>query len=309
MRCFVGGIRKPNPFDMLEFKIIGKIIKTYKAKLALTYTLFSIEMLGSLLRPFFLGLAINDLIKGSYWGLVYLSVCHLAWLTVGTIRHMYDTRTYSAIYTSLVTSFLNRKFASADVSKLSAHSTLSREIVDFLEADFPYIIEAVYNILGSLVLLYFYEKTVVMICFIILIPVLIISFFYGKKMRYLTQNKNDQLENEVNIISNGNKDSINNHYKQLRKWQIKISDKEAWNFGIMEILVLIIIGTSLLVSTSFLGTSVLAGTMIGMYNYLLRFVSGLDTIPYIVQRYSSIKDIASRIEIKEEDVVADFALI
>ena len=77
----------------------------------------------------------------------------------------------------------------------------------------------------------------------------------------------------------------------------------------MEILVLIIISASLLVSTNFLGTSVLAGTMIGMYNYLLRFVSGLDTIPYLVQRYSSIKDIANRIDIKEEDVVLDFALV
>ncbi len=294
---------------MLEFKIIGKIIKTYKTKLAITYSLFSIEMLGALLRPFFLGLAINDLLKGSYLGLIYLSVCHLTWLIVGTIRHMYDTRTYSAIYTSLVTSFLHRKLTTTNVSKLSAHSTLSREIVDFLETDFPYIIEAIYNIFGSLILLCFYEKTVVIICFIILFPVFVLSFFYGKKMRSLTQHKNDQLENEVNIISNGNKDSINNHYKLLRKWQIKISDKEAWNFGIMEILVLIIISASLLVSTNFLGTSVLAGTMIGMYNYLLRFVSGLDTIPYLVQRYSSIKDIANRIDIKEEDVVLDFALV
>jgi len=294
---------------MLEFKIIGKIIKTYKTKLAITYSLFSIEMLGALLRPFFLGLAINDLLKGSYWGLIYLSVCHLTWLIVGTIRHMYDTRTYSAIYTSLVTSFLHRKLTTTNVSKLSAHSTLSREIVDFLETDFPYILEAIYNIFGSLILLCFYEKTVVIICFIILFPVFVLSFFYGKKMRSLTQHKNDQLENEVNIISNGNKDSINNHYKLLRKWQIKISDKEAWNFGIMEILVLIIISASLLVSTNFLGTSVLAGTMIGMYNYLLRFVSGLDTIPYLVQRYSSIKDIANRIDIKEEDVVLDFALV
>ena len=287
---------------MFELFILGKILKTHKEKLILTYSLFSLEMLGSLLRPFFLGMAINDLIKGSYAGLIYLSLCHLIWLIIGTLRHMYDTRTYTAIYTSLVTRFLSRKYDHTEISKLSAHSTLSREIVDFLETDFVYIIEAIYNIIGSLVLLYFYEKSIVGICFLILIPVLIISFFYGKKMMGLTKLKNDQLENEVTIISDGNKESIKKHYTTLRMWQIKISDREAINFGMMELLVLIVIGSSLLVSTHVLGKSIMAGTIIGMYNYLLRFVSGLDTIPYIVQRYSSLKDITSRIEIKEEDV-------
>ena len=290
---------------MFELVILGKILKTHKEKLILTYLLFSLEMLGSLLRPFFLGIAINDLVKGSYAGLLYLSLCHLVWLIIGTLRHMYDTRTYTAIYSSLVTKFLTRKHDASEISKLSAHSTLSREIVDFLETDFIYIIEAVYNIVGSLVLLYFYEKSIVNICFLILIPVLIISFFYGQKMMRLTKLKNDELEKEVSIISDGNKESIKEHYRMLRLWQIKISDREAINFGIMELLVLVVIGSSLLVSTHVLGTSILAGTMIGLYSYLLRFVSGLDTIPYIVQRYSSLKDITNRIELNEDDLGAE----
>ena len=121
---------------MFELVILGKILKTHKEKLILTYLLFSLEMLGSLLRPFFLGIAINDLVKGSYAGLLYLSLCHLVWLIIGTLRHMYDTRTYTAIYSSLVTKFLTRKHDASEISKLSAHSTLSREIVDFLETDF-----------------------------------------------------------------------------------------------------------------------------------------------------------------------------
>ena len=294
---------------MFELVILGKILKTHKEKLILTYLLFSLEMLGSLLRPFFLGIAINDLVKGSYSGLLYLSLCHFVWLIIGTLRHMYDTRTYTGIYSSLVTKFLTRKHDAGEISKLSAHSTLSREIVDFLETDFIYIIEAIYNIVGSLVLLYFYEKSIVNICFLILIPVLIISFFYGQKMMRLTKLKNDELEKEVNIISDGNKESIKEHYKMLRLWQIKISDKEAINFGIMELLVLVVIGSSLLVSTNVLGTSIMAGTMIGLYSYLLRFVSGLDTIPYIVQRYSSLKDITNRIELNEDDVEAELITV
>lgn len=287
---------------MFKISILGSLIKEYRLKLFLTYTLFSLEMLGSLLRPLFLGLAINDLIKGSYHGLIVLSIIHLCWLTIGTIRHMYDTRTFTSIYTSMVTRFLSKRNQNADVSMLSAHSTLSRELVDFLESDLPYIFEAFYNIVGSLILLYFYESNVVMICFAILFPVGIISYLYGKKMSSLTQMKNDELEKQVSVIAFGNKESINRHYNKLRTLQIKISDKEAWNFGMIEILVLIVIGLSLIISSKMFGTVLLAGNIVGIYNYILKFVSGLDTIPYTVQRFSLLKDIIKRIENQSDKI-------
>jgi ABC-type multidrug transport system fused ATPase/permease subunit len=247
-------------------------------------------------------LAINDLIKGSYHGLIMLSIIHLCWLIIGTIRHMYDTRTFTSIYTSMVTRFLSKRNHNADVSMLSAHSTLSKELVDFLESDLPFIIEAFYNIVGSLVLLYFYESNVVLICFAILLPVGVISYFYGKKMSALTKLKNDELEKQVSVIAFGNKDSINKHYNKLRSLQIKISDKEAWNFGMIEILVLIVIGLSLVVSSKLFGTILLAGNIIGIYNYILKFVSGLDTIPYTVQRFSLLKDIIKRIDNQSDKI-------
>jgi ABC-type multidrug transport system fused ATPase/permease subunit len=286
---------------MSRFEILKRLIRKHRYQLVFTYFLFSVEMLGALLRPFFLGVAVNDLIKGSYQGLILLSIVHGLWIVAGTIRHMYDTRTYSAIYTSLVTQFLARRYGKSEVSKLSAHSTLAREFVDFLEFDLIYVIEALYNIIGSLVLLYFYDTAVVGICFALLIPVLAISYFYGKKMKRLTRLKNDELEKQVNIISEGNKFTIRNHYNKLRKWQVKISDKEAVNFGVIEILVMIVIGASLLISTKLFGTAMLAGNIIGMYSYILKFVSGMDTIPYTVQRLTSLNDITRRIELQDDD--------
>lgn len=277
----------------------------HRLQLLLTYILFSLEMLGSLLRPYFLGEAVNDLLKSSYHGLIILSVVHFSWLVIGTIRHMYDTRTYSAIYTSLVTKFLSRRYQQKDVSKLSAHSTLAREFVDFLEFDLVYVIEAIYNLFGSLVLLYFYDSSVVFVCLAILLPVMTMSYFYGKKMKRLNKNKNDELEQQVDIISTGNKLAIKKHYENLRKWQIRISDQEAWNFGVMEILVMVVIGIALLVTNTALGTGVMAGSIIGIYNYILKFVSGLDTIPYTVQRLTSLNDITRRIELEADDIPED----
>ncbi|HEX2684613.1 MAG TPA: ABC transporter six-transmembrane domain-containing protein, partial [Ferruginibacter sp.] len=287
---------------MSKFQILRNLMMKHKYQLIFTYSLFSLEMLGGLLRFYFFGEAINDLIKGSYSGLVVLIFVHLAYLVTGTIRHMFDTRTYSAIYTSLVTRFLTRRYNKSDVSKLAAHSTLAREFVDFLEHDLVYVIEAAYNILGSLIILFFYDKVVVLICLAIMIPVIIFSMLYGKKMMKLNRHKNDELEKQVDIISTGNNRIIRHHYNNLRKWQVRISDKEAWNFGFMEIMVLLVIAISLVVSKNMHSATIMAGTLFGMYSYILKFASGLDTIPYTMERLSSLSDITRRIELEVDDL-------
>ena len=110
------------------------------------------------------------------------------------------------------------------------------------------------------------------------------------------------MERQVHIISTKNVDMIKKHYLNLKGWQIKISDKEALNFGIMEFLVLGVIVVSLLVTAPGSSDKMLAGDLIGVYTYILKFVNGLDTIPYTVQRYSSLKDIAQRIELEVEEL-------
>ncbi len=290
---------------MSRFQILKNLMNKHRNQLIFTYILFSLEMLGGLLRPFFLGMAINDLLKGSYQGLMVLSIVHIFTLIIGTLRHMYDTRTYSAIYVSLVTKFLSRRIYKQDVSKLSAHSTLAREFVDFLEFDLVYVIEAGYNLFGSLILLFFYDSSVVLLCLSVLIPVVLISRVYGKRMMYLNKQKNDELEQQVDVISGGDKTTVNNHYNNLRKWQIKISDKEAMNFGFMEFLVMIVLGVSLLITYKSSGAAILAGNVVGIFFYVSNFAKGLETIPYTVQRLSSLTDITKRIELQVEDFPED----
>lgn len=280
--------------------VVQTILQKHKYKLLLTYSLFGIEMLGLLLRPYFLGEAVNGLIKGSYNGLVLLVAAHLLWVVTGTIRHLYDSRTYSDIYTSLVVRLMSRN-KNKELSQLSAHSTLSREFIDFLEFDLNYVIEAAYNIIGSLILLCFYDSQVVMLCLLMLVPVTITSYIYGKRMRRLNKFRNDELEQQINVLATKNSIRINDHYNKLRKWQIRISDQEAWNFGVMELLVMVIITVSLIIASTTSGKTLQAGDLIGIYTYILKFVSGLDTVPYMIQRMAALKDILSRVEAQSDD--------
>lgn len=290
---------------MSRFEILRTLMMRHRWQLIITYILFGLEMLGMLLRPLFFGMAVDDLINSSYTGLIYLCVAHLGYLLAGTIRHRYDTRTYSSIYTSLVTGFLSRRYGKTEVSKLSAHSTLAREFVDFLETDIVYIIEAAFNLFGSLILLFFYDKMVVGICLAVLLPVTAVSWIYGKKMRHFNRMKNDELEKQVDIIASGSKASMKNHYNNLRFWQIRISDQEAWNFGFMEMMVLLVIGVSLVTTVRVNGGHVTAGFIVIISSYIQRFVSALDTIPYTVQRLTSLSDITRRIELQGDDFNED----
>jgi ABC-type multidrug transport system fused ATPase/permease subunit len=273
---------------------IKDIIVVNKKRLVLTYFLFSVEMVAGLVKPYFLGEAVNDLLKGGYKILIVFLMVHLAWLLVSMLRMRYDTRTYTSIYNDIITKFLAKNKEEKNVSKLSALSTLSREYTDFLEYDLIFILESFYNIIGSLCLIFFYDKIVLFICIITLVPVLFLSKYYGRKMGILTKQKNDELEKQVDTIATYDEEKIKNHYNYLQKWQIKISDQQALNFGIMELFVLVLLGGSLVISTHFNSDKLNAGQIISFYFYLLKFTSGLDTIPYITEKYASLKDITKR---------------
>ncbi len=289
---------------MPKLKIFKAIFFKHKWQLVLTYSLFSIEMFALLLQPDYIAKAIDGLIYGHNIPLFELIGIYFIWVVVGTIRHRVDTRTYSGIYTSFVSRLLSRKYDDKDVSKLSAHSNLAREFVDFLEFDLVYVIEAAFNIIGSLIILCFYDIKVVFICLTVLIPIVIISYFYGKKMNQLTKKRNDEFENQVDIIGGSNSFATRNHYNKLRIWQIRISDQEAWNFGLMGIIVIIVISCSLYV-TSWIThkDEIAASSLIGIFFYVKRYCDGLDTIPYSVQRLANLTDISKRMELTEHDLV------
>lgn len=281
---------------MQQLSFFKIIFKQHKWRLIITYALFGIEMLALLFRPDFFAKAADGLIYGDNKFLIQLAIIHFIFIVVGYIRHRYDTRTYTTIYNSIITKHISENGNTQNTSKLSAHSALVRELIDFLEYDLIYVVEACFNLFGSLFFLFYYDKNVAFACISILLPVFTVSYFYGKKVSILTKEKNDELEKQVDIIETQNISTITGHYKKLRLWQIKISDREAFNFGVMEFFVLTVMISSLYI-TSWLThkeQEIAASTLIGIYLYIQRFTNGLDTIPYTVQRLSNLKDISTR---------------
>lgn len=290
--------------EMTKKTLFKRIISKHKLGISITYSLFALEICGSLIKPLLLGNAIDDLISGHYKGLITLCVIQVIWALISVLRQRMDTRVYTKIYTSLVTTFLIRNFKTEDVSKLSARSTLAQEIVNFFEYDLGYVFSAGASLIGSVVMIYFYNSYVFGVCLLLFIPIILISYFFSKRIKFLNKSYNDEYEKQIDIISLGEKEPVNEHYNKMRNWQIRLSDQEAFNFGYLELLSIILVALTLLIVKTTSETIVTTGTIVGIYNYILKFIGGLESIPHLLQRMTNLNDILGRLNIEEEDILS-----
>jgi ABC-type multidrug transport system fused ATPase/permease subunit len=259
----------------------------------ITYGLFNVENLLRLAQPFVLGIAINGLLKSSYFGLLLFVGQHLAHMLTSSFRRMYDTRVFSEVYTDLATRLIDRqRREQVGVSRVAARSALSRCFVDFFERHVPLLIRAVYSILGAVIMLAVYDWTLILFCVALVIPAFLLNAAYGRKTFELNGRLHDRYEREVDVIGRNESDEVRDHYQQLAHWRIRLSDAEAINFSLMELFVLGVIVASLVHFCA--NASPQPGDIFAVFRYVLMFIMGIDSVPRLVEQVSRLRDIGLR---------------
>ncbi len=267
-----------------------------KWPLALTYTLFNVENLLQLAQPLVLGWAIDGLLRGTHAGLGWLIAQHLSHLAVGTLRQMYDTRVFTAMLTRLTTRLvLEQRQQGVPVSVVAARSAMSRDFVDFFERDIPLMVSAAYSLCGALVFLAFYDRMLVPYCIVLLVPCMLLNLRYGRVTRRLNGRLHDEFEREIDAIEDGTEPIIRQHYANVARWRVKLSDSDARNFGLMELFVLGLIAATLLRYCAPGRGAVSPGDVFAVFRYMLTFVTALDRVPMIVMQIGRLRDIAGRL--------------
>lgn len=259
-----------------------------------TYALFTIENLLRLAQPFALGWAINDLLTGQMLGVGVLIGQHILHLLVGLVRQVYDTRTFSAIYSDLATRMIvSQRASGVDVSRVTARASLSREFVEFFERSIPMLMKVGFSVAGSVIMLAWYDWMIVACCLGLLIPAALLSRHYSKWTRRLSRGLHDELEKEVDVIHSQNEIDIRNHFDEVARWRIKLSNAEAINFGLMECFILGAIVAVLFRACEL--PSVQAGDIFAVFRYLMLLLIGLDGLPRLIQQTSRLRDVSSRL--------------
>ncbi len=168
--------------DNKKYSLIN-IFKNNKITISLTLLLVLLELASGLLFPLFIGYAINDLIAGTYTGLINLSFLTIASLVFGMLRRFYDSRVYGKIYINLATSLVeSEQKKDKDVSVISARVSLLTEIVEFFENSFPEIINSFLGLIGVVIILLTMSFKISILCFVVMGFIVLVYGVTGQKI-------------------------------------------------------------------------------------------------------------------------------
>ncbi len=266
------------------------IWNTYRARIAGTLSLLTVERLLGVAVPFVLGVAINDLIAGSLRGVWWLVALEVTALLIGTGRRLYDSRVYAGIYSDVADNTAQRTDIS--VSRRAARLGLARELVDFFEWELPELLAALVGILGALTMLIYLLPSVGALSIVVGLLVAVVFVLSRGRMFNLNKLLNNELERQVTMLESGRAFLRWRHLSRLARWRIHLSDLEAVNFAIAELLLSALIIGAVVVTVR---TGLSVGEVFAVLTYLIGLAENLIVLPWTYQQSIRAHEIGGRI--------------
>ncbi|TKG97112.1 hypothetical protein EYV94_01405 [Puteibacter caeruleilacunae] len=269
-----------------------EIYKRHRFKISITVGVVVLESILMILFPLCIGRAIQSVLDSNINGILELIALCLLVLIFGAIRRYYDTRLYARIYRKLAMKVVDKKEQKNTSSKV-AHVNLLGELVEFFENSLPEIITSIIGLVGTLVIIFTLNITVLGICLAVIVGIMLVYLLSSKKTLRYNYGYNSELERQVDILSREHKDQSALHFKRLMKWNIKLSDLETFNFSIVWVLL-----AALLVSSIKLvgrDGALQFGIIFSIIMYVFQFMESTISLPYYYQQVLRLKDISSRL--------------
>ncbi|MCT4616779.1 MAG: ABC transporter six-transmembrane domain-containing protein [Candidatus Gracilibacteria bacterium] len=244
-----------------------------------------------------MGVTVNGLVNKDFTGLIILTIVYGIKILVDFIRRLIDTRVYAKVFydEALDLQENQNNKEKTDFSQTTARLSMLEEVVDFVEEDLTLLFKTIISLVGSIIMLIAFNFVNIYICLISGLLIALIYAITGDEILNLNKKYNNELEKQVNIIKSKDKPKFKGHIQNLNSLKIKLSDRDAKNFGIIEFIVfLFIIGVLLLLVNS--GNPITPGAILAVMTYAFNFADEVFMLPYVYQNYLRIYEILGRIK-------------
>lgn len=278
---------------------LKKLAIRHRKKLVVTFFLVVAENVTFLLYPVLAGIAINAILAGETLNAALYGLMVLCMWFIGAARRSVDTRTFARIYAGLAVSVVlaQRKYK-LNHSAIAARVTLSREYVDFFEMHLPLLITSLSSLFGAAIMLLFIEFWAGVMCFAIVFILLGFVSGYARKNEWLFMRLNNRLEKEVDYVHKAGTATLHRHYSTLARLRIALSDREAWGYLWVGVLVAALFTLTIVWMTR--STGITAGHIYSVMTYMWMFATSLDDAPQLLEKFSQLRDIGKRVSTDDE---------
>lgn len=276
----------------LKMRLLS-IFKDYRLRFTFTLVLILLEALLALLFPLFIGFSIDRAINGSFYGTIQLGILGLVALLVGVGRRVFDSRFYAKLYQDLGSRTVYRLEKSTSSTK-AARLGMIRELIEFLENSLPELVSNVIGLIGVVGIIATLNLNVFYGSLIVTVLVFLIYWFTSSKTIRLNKLSNDEYEKQVDVIAENDEESLSIHLKEMMKWNIKLSDLEAFNFSISWMIMIAFLAMSILISA---GDGIVQyGALFSLIMYVFQYMENVINLPIFYQNWLRLKEIKERLE-------------
>lgn len=279
---------------MNESISLKSLLTRFWKKAVVTWFLVILEGVCLLLMPLVIGWAVDDFVKGELLGTLQLAALCVILLMVGSGRRFYDTRVYSGIYSKVSKELVQREqHCDASVSKISARANLFTEFIEFLENSLPDVFNQLVGFVGTLGIIALIDIQVFGTCLSGAIITGLIYMLSQRKMMDYNRGQNDEFERQVDVIASNSSEHIKAHFRNLVKWNIKLSDLETLNFS----LTWMVLAGVLVYSIAVVAASETAtfGQVLSLVMYVFGFIESVMTFPLYYQQVIRLQEITWRL--------------
>ncbi len=286
------------------------LTKRFKKGITLAIALVVIENVAWVFEPTLFGNVIDALIEFSTsqsrnWLTLGLIIPLGIWIFifllnsgVGALRRSFDQKIYLNMFTQIATDVaMQAKKSRHSISKTAARAELSREYITFFQYRVPEILDQSISIVGAVIALSFFDLRIAATCFCIIFPLFVITKVYNKKVILLQKDVHDSREEAFEIFSLKDPEKVREYYSSMAHSQQKIANWGAINFGVMRFFLLIIFLVVLYISIDL--DDFTTGHIYSIVAYLWTFVTSSEYLPELLESWTSLRDISSRLKTVE----------
>ncbi len=276
-------------FDRLS---IGTLFRAFWGRVLLTWgwTILETAMLAAL--PLLIGRSIDGLLTDDWLPFQQFLIVLGVLLVVAVSRRVYDTRAYGTMRVELGASLANRS-RKEPVSKLNARLGMSRELVDFLEADVPQVMNALVQIAASIAILFSFHNYLAFSASGAAVSIVLLFMIFSRRFFRLNSDLNEQTENQVHVLDSRSRDGLSQHLLLLRKHEVRLSDTESVVYGLIFLILLSMLAFNLWFAAAKSGAT--PGQIFSIVTYSYEFVQSAVVLPMALQSLTRLSEITERI--------------